>query len=145
MGDLINTKFAVSEVPLHVGPLIDQHLSASLHELLPQSLNTQFVLGVYAEETLIGGLTASTSYGWMLIKSLWTAEAYRGRGVGNALMRQAEEKARSLACHSAWLDTSNPVAKALYLKLGYEVFGELSNAGQSNLSEHFRWFMKKSM
>lgn len=143
MENSLNTDFTISELPLHLGSVIDRQLSASLQEVLPQALNSHFVLGVYEENMLVGGLTASTSYGWVLIKTLWTEEVHRGRGIGKALMRQAEEKAKVLNCHSAWLDTSNPASKAFYLKLGYEVFGELSNAEQFDLSEHCRWFMKK--
>ncbi len=98
-----------------------------------------------AQNSLIGGLTASTSYGWILIKTLWVDEAQRNQGVGRLLMEEAEAKGIGLGCHSAWLDTSNPDAKTFYETLGYEVFGELSNDAEQFPESHRRWFLKKSL
>jgi GNAT superfamily N-acetyltransferase len=70
-----------------------------------------------------GGLVGSTSYGWLLVKTLWVAEELRGQGFGARLMTQAETIARSHGCHGAWLDTSSTRAERFYIRLGYARFG----------------------
>lgn len=46
-------------------------------------------------ETLMGGVFGDLIWVWLHIDSLWVDEAYRGRGVGVALMRHAEEMDRA--------------------------------------------------
>ncbi|MEL6951008.1 MAG: GNAT family N-acetyltransferase [Pseudomonadota bacterium] len=125
---------------------LEKALLESLRSELPQSTNTSFVLSLKDPAgTIVGGLTANTSYGWLLIKVLWVEEAYRGLGFGRQLMEAAEQRARDADCHNAWLDTSHPEAMRFYLSLGYEVFGELSNTADQVPQGHARWFLRKSL
>ncbi|WP_420862473.1 GNAT family N-acetyltransferase [Algirhabdus cladophorae] len=125
---------------------LEAHLLADLAQINVQSHNESIVLerrdpaGV-----LIAGLTADTSYGWVLIKIIWVAQHYRGQGLGRDLMRSAEEHARALGCHAAWLETSNPAAPAFYQSLGYSEFGLLENAPDQTPEDHKRWFMRKTL
>lgn len=136
----------ISEETIDITHLLEKELLESLRSSLPQAENASFTLA--AKDSLgklVGGLVASTSYGWLLIKSLWVDEAYQNQGLGRRLMAQAEQKAQAIGCHGAWLDTSSPDAMQFYKKLGYESFGQLSNvAGQQPVS-HNRWFMKKAL
>lgn len=126
--------------------IIESQLLRSLQEALKQSRNEQFVLKASsATDEMIGGLTASTSYGWLLIKTLWVHDDYRKQGIGQQLMAEAEIRGRTLECHSAWLDTSNPASHAFYERLGYVEFGRLQNSPTQFPGEHQRWFMKKSL
>ena len=93
----------------------------------------------------MAGLTASTSYGWLLIKTLWVHEDQRGTGLGRQLVEAAEKKAQDLGCANAWLDTSNPAAHGFYRALGYEAFGVLENDQYTTPTGHRRWFMKKRL
>lgn len=137
---------SLSEGDASAGQNIETELLRSLREDLLQAENTSFVLSARdAEGRLIGGLVASTSYGWLLVKELWVDKAHRGRSLGRSLMARAEEKARSIGCHGAWLDTSNPDARAFYARLGYEAFGYLANAAGQHPETHRRWFMKKAL
>ena len=138
--------FAIGEDRLEVAAILESELLESLRDRLPQSLNTGFVLSAKnTSRAIIGGITASTSYSWLLIKLLWVDEDYRHLGIGQSLMKQCEAKGVELGCHSAWLDTSNPDAKSFYLELGYETFGELANSEQQDPPDHHRWFMKKEL
>ena len=131
---------------LDIGLKIEAELLRSLRKDLPQADNTSFVLTAKnPQDELVGGLIASASYGWLLVKSIWVSEAYRNRSLGRALLERAEEKAKRAGCHGAWLDTSNPAARKFYSKFGYEVFGELSNAKGQYPANHRRWFMKKAL
>lgn len=136
----------IAEDDPKVAGTIETELLRSLRATLPQSDNQGFVLSAKSERgELVGGLTASTSYGWLLVKNLWVAETQRGKGLGRALMAKAETKARDLGCHGAWLDTSSPDARRFYERLGYETFGQLSNATGQTPETHRRWFMKKAL
>lgn len=126
--------------------LIEAELLKSLRAGAPQAMNAGFVLAARdAGYTLQGGLTAATSYGWLLIKTLWVRAECRRRGVGRSLMREAEERGRALGCHGAWLDTSSAAAMRFYETLGYEPFGVLTNAGDQHPHPHSRWFMKRAL
>ncbi len=122
---------------------LEVNLLKALHKIQTQSDNNSYTLVAEDKNNLIGGVVASTSYGWLLVKILWVEEAYQGNGLGTSLMHQVETKAKEDGCHGAWLDTSNPKAMAFYTRLGYEVFGKLSNGDQHYPQNHNRWFMKK--
>jgi len=125
---------------------IEAQLLNALRSALPQGHNTSFVMSAEDQDgVVVGGLVASTSYGWLLTKCLWVAQDRRGEGVGHSLMAGAEQKARELGCHGAWLDTSSPEAMNFYLKLGYLAFGQLTNSDGQQPPFHRRWFMSKSL
>ena len=79
------------------------------------------------QRKLIGGLFGDLVWDWLHIESLWVDEAYRGRGVGGALMRRAEEMARTQGIVNIHLETTSFQALPFYQKLGYELFAELPN------------------
>ena len=124
--------------------IIEASLLQMLRATLPQSDNAALTLVCRNDDgDLIGGLSGSTSYGWLLVKVLWVAEKQRGRGVGSRLLAEAERRAQENGCHAAWLDTSNPDAVPFYRARGYVPFGELSNATGGFPPTHRRVFLKK--
>ncbi|MCG8441410.1 MAG: GNAT family N-acetyltransferase [Caulobacterales bacterium] len=125
---------------------IEAELLAALRRRRPQAVNERIVLtALRGEGELVGGLEASTSYGWLLIKTLWVAPQARRAGLGRSLVMRAEEKACALGCHGAWLDTSSEAAKAFYVALGYMAFAALENGRDQHPAGHQRWFMKKAL
>jgi len=137
---------AITDNDTNGAATIEAALMRSLHEMLPQAENSSFVLSAKSSDGgLVGGLTASTSYGWLLVKTLWVAEINRHQGLGRSLMNAAETKALDIGCHSAWLDTSSPDAMQFYRQLGYQTFGRLSNTTSQHPETHQRWFMKKQL
>lgn len=131
---------------LHVSKEIEENLLASIAELNAQSTNSTIVLAKRdTAGKLVAGVSGSTSYGWLLVKLLWVHKELRGTGIGKQLMLEAEEHAKAVGCHGAWLDTSNRKARAFYHHLGYSDFGLLSNAPDNEPTGHCRWFMKKSL
>ncbi|WP_422378197.1 GNAT family N-acetyltransferase [Roseibium sp.] len=125
---------------------IERHLLAALARSNTQSRNEPFVLSVTLPDgDMVAGLTAVTSYGWLLIKTLWVKDSLRGKGFGRQLVTAAETRGLEFGCSNAWLDTSNPAAHAFYLKLGYSDFGVLENDADTFPPEHRRWFMKKRL
>ena len=125
---------------------IEENLLAALADLNTQSTNSTIVLSARnAAGEIVGGVSGSTSYGWFLVKLLWVSQELRGNGIGKNLMMEAEVHAKTLGCHSAWLDTSNPNAREFYLSLGYSDFGNLSNGPHKEPIGHCRWFMQKDL
>ena len=126
--------------------VLEKHLTTALGSINPQGTNICFTHEARDwEETLIGGVVAACSYGWMNIKILWVAEDFRGRGIGRDLMQHAHRRAETLGCHSVWLDTSNRAAKEFYETLGYHEFGLLANQESEFPPAHRRWFMKRKL
>ena len=108
-----------------------------------QGRNETITLSVNATDgRLVAGLVGSTSYGWLLIKMLWVADELRRQGYGRAHVLNAFNHAKSLGCHSAWLDTSNRDAMQFYRALEFTVFGIIENSGPQEPAGHQRWFLK---
>jgi len=89
----------------------------------------------------LGGLWGYTSYGWLYVQLLAVDEAVRGQGAGRELLLRAEAEACSRGCHGAWLDTHEFQARGFYERLGYEVFGELTDYPPG----FARFFLRKTL
>jgi len=93
-------------------------------------------------ETVLGGLTACTAYGWLSIDLLYLPEDLRKQGLGKRLLQAAESEAIVRSCHSARLDTHEfQGARGFYEKNGYETYGEIADYPTG----YPRYFMKKSL
>lgn len=92
-----------------------------------------------ADENLVGGLIGSTYWQWLYIDVFWIHESYRGGGYGISLLSTAEQEAVKRGCQYAYLDTFSFQAPELYQKLGYVIFGELSDFPLG----HSRFFLRK--
>ena len=142
----MDTGIQILTVDTGIAHLIEQKLLETLRKDLQQSNNDHFVLAAKSDSgELFGGICASTSYGWLLIKTLWVDDKQQRQGLGRRLMSKAEKRGLALGCHSAWLDTSNPVALQFYQAIGYVVFGQLENDSTQYPQSHRRWFMRKKL
>jgi len=136
----------ISVVENEAASIVEKKLLEDLHSSSQQSKNASFNLLVKSDSgVFIGGLSAHTSYGWLLIKTLFVEKSMRRRGTATALVKDAHARALNIGCHAAWLDTSNPRAKAFYETLGYIEFGCLENKPQHFPASHKRWFLQKSL
>lgn len=88
-----------------------------------------------------GGLTARYGYQWMFIELLIVPKEARGQDLGTQLMQQAEQVARDSGLVGIWLDTFAFQARGFYEKLGYTVFGEITDYPQS----YSRYFLEKRL
>ena len=80
--------FEIHTAPGGAAAEIESRLLESLHAQQPQAHNSTFSLQADdCDQRIIGGLTAATSYGWLLIKTLWVHPDQRGSGVGRALVQ----------------------------------------------------------
>lgn len=105
---------------------------------VPQEVH-RFALLLHEGERLAAGLIGVLSWQWLFVAALWVDDAWRGQGVGTALLARAEAHATAAGCHSAWLDTFQ--AHDFYAALGYREFGALEDypPGQT------RYFMRKRL
>lgn len=78
-----------------------------------------------SDARVVGGCFGETAWEWLYIKTLWVADAFRGKGYGRRLLEAAEEEGRRRGCREAYLDTFEFQAKSFYEGLGYSVFGVL--------------------
>ena len=96
---------------------------------------------VFARDTegrIEGGADGHVMWRRLFIKTLWIAEARRGRGLGRELMRSVEDEARQRGCRSIWLTALGEPAAGFYRRLDYVEIGVLVDyvGGQSLFTLH---------
>lgn len=90
---------------------------------------------------VIGGLYGKISYRWLLIDLVSVPESMRGQGIGERLMRRAEDVAKEKHCVGIWLETFSFQAPEFYQKLGYSEFGRLVDYPPG----HARFYFQKRL
>jgi len=74
-----------------------------------------------------GGLLGETYWGWLHVGTLWVEEGLRGQGYGTKLLAMAEAEALRRGCKASYLDALDFRALPFYERLGYSVWGTLSD------------------
>lgn len=92
-----------------------------------------------ADGRTLGGLVASTYWGWLHIDLLWVDDGLHGAGWGSRLLAAGEEAARARGCRAAVLSTLSFQAPAFYRAHGYVVAGEIPDLPPG----HRRLYMTK--
>jgi GNAT superfamily N-acetyltransferase len=93
------------------------------------------------ESAVIGGVLGEAYWGWINFTSVWVHSEHRRKGVASKMLEQAEVEAARLGYTQAYLDTFSFQCPDLYLRLGYEVFGQLDNFP----ADGKRLFMRKKL
>ena len=102
----------------------DQHAAEFGNPVIP-TLRLGFV--ALDGEAFIGcasGL-ANDSYRWFYLTDLFVEKAYRGQGLGAALLRKLEQKAAANGAEHIWTWTAAYEAPNFYKKQGYTIFCEM--------------------
>lgn len=100
-----------------------------------------FAVMAYTGDRLAGGAIGSFYWGWLHIELLWTEEDFRGHGLGRAIMREAEAKAREMGLTGIYLWTQSWQAAGFYAKLGYEQFTEFKDFPPGHSRLGFRKYL----
>ena len=72
-------------------------------------------------EKIIGGVTGTTVWDWLIVDHLWVDAEVRARGLGSALLERAEQWGISVGCLHARLNTFEFEAREFYEAHGYQV------------------------
>ena len=91
-----------------------------------------------ADDTIIAGIAGWTWGGCGEIRSLWVAEALRGQGFGQRLLRLAEQEAARRGCGVIVLGTHSFQAPGFYQKQGYEVIGIVQGYPRGHQNYYFQ-------
>jgi GNAT superfamily N-acetyltransferase len=140
----VTAELRISFEPHNDGPkkfvidgVVNHNIAATGHgEYYP----VQYYLRGEGDEVL-GGLLGNIWGTWMHVHILWVAQVARGKGHASKMMQAAEEYALRRGCTGVHLETFSFQARPIYEKLGYTVFGELSDYPAG----HSEFFMKKSL
>jgi len=74
---------------------------------------------------VVGGLFAQTQLSWLRISIMSVHPDHRARGIGAALLAEAESQAVLHGCTHSYVDTMDYQAPAFYQAQGYRIAGEL--------------------
>ncbi len=75
----------------------------------------------------IGGINGVIHWRWLYIGQFYLEPEWRGKGIGRALLAEAEKLARENNCVGIYLDTFDAGALEFYRKCGFEVAGWIEN------------------
>ena len=120
-----------------LGPLVQYNKSKV--ESTDRQLSTVVIRN--SDKQIVGGIWASTDYGWLFTELVVVPENLRNQGIGSKMLSMVEQEAVARGCHGAWLDTFEFQARTFYEKRGYELFGELADYPTG----YTRYFMKKAL
>jgi len=81
--------------------------------------STPFAFVVRIDDVIRAGLIGTIFYQAVLIDTLWVDAELRKQGAGRALLRKAEEFAKSKGCTTSFLNTLSPSNISFYEKSGY--------------------------
>jgi len=125
---------ALEQEPAAFSESADEHrqtpVEAAAEHLRPNS-NGDFVLGAFCDGELVG-MTGFFRYPQAKLRhrgrvwGVYLRENYRGKGIGRALMLALLERARAcpgIVQVTLTVACGQEAARALYLSLGFEVFG----------------------
>lgn len=93
-----------------------------------------------ADGQILGGIVGEICWNWLEIHYLFVDEPFRKSGYGTKLLNEAEKIAIDKQCEFVKLDTLSFQALDFYIKQGYEVYGQIENAGR-----HTHYYMKKDI
>ena len=100
-----------------------------------------FVAARDLSSMVIGGVVGEAYWGWVCFTTVWVHPDHRRMGLASRMLKAAEAEAARKGCTQAYLDTFSFQHPGLYLRSGYEIFGQLDDfpAGSKRL------FMRKTI
>jgi GNAT superfamily N-acetyltransferase len=79
------------------------------------------------DDRVVGGLFAETQLAWLRISIMSVDPERRSKGIGAALLAEAERQAIARGCRHAYVDTMAYQAPRFYLAHGFTVVGEIAD------------------
>jgi GNAT superfamily N-acetyltransferase len=100
------------------------------------------VLLATTDEHVVGGLLAETQLAWLRISLMAVNPAWRSRGIGGALLAEAERQALARGCRHAYADTMEYQAPRFYLAHGFAIAGEVPDGDSHG---HRKLYLSKQL
>ena len=94
-----------------------------LHQ--PEHSSKPLILLTHANDNVVGGLMAETQLSWLRISIMSVHPEWRSKGIGAALLAEAEQLAIARDCKHAYVDTMDYQAPQFYLSHGFEIVGQI--------------------
>ena len=91
----------------------------------PEHASQSLILLSHANDDVIGGLMAETQLSWLRISIMSVHPEWRSKGIGAALLAEAEQLAIARGCKHAYVDAMEYQAPQFYLSRGFEIVGQL--------------------
>jgi GNAT superfamily N-acetyltransferase len=104
-----------------VNPVFMEQLQQPEHQLQP------LVLLATAGAQVVGGLFAGTQLAWLRISIMAVHPEWRSRGIGAALLAEAERQSLARGCQYAYVDTMDYQAPRFYLAHGFQTVGRIAD------------------
>jgi GNAT superfamily N-acetyltransferase len=125
--------------PAEMRDLLGSGISAANEAALGPSGRQMLAILIRDKGEVIGGLLGRTAYKRLFVELLFVPERLRGQGMGERILRQAEDEAKQRGCLGVWLETFSADAHRFYLRQGYKTFGEIPDYPPGNT----RFFLSK--
>lgn len=128
----LKTNEIVEEGTANDARFIDDNIVAFNEQQLPHTNKQPFYdidkVIKDSEGNVIAGIT-TTVFQWneLHIHGMWTNEEFSGENLQSKLINNIEKELKDYGGHVIWLETYLSEAKDLYVKNGYEVYGELDD------------------
>ena len=106
----------------------------------PEQQARSLVLLATVDARVVGGLFAETQLAWLRISIMSVDPERRSKGIGAALLAEAERQAIARGCRHAYVDTMDYQAPRFYLAHGFTVVGEI---GDWDSHGHSKLFLSK--
>jgi len=92
------------------------------------------------EDQVLAGISGIVWGGYCELQAMWVDESLRGRGLGRALMAEAEAEARRRGCTVIVSNGYDLLTEGFHERLGYETAGVIEDCPTGSAA---RWFHKK--
>ena len=116
-------------------------LDANVKSTGDGTFGSVFITARDSSSTVVGGVIGEAYWGWVNFTTVWVDPAHRRRGLASRMLIAAEAEAVRMGYTQAYLDTFSFQCPNLYLRSGYEVFGQLEGFPEGCT----RFFMRKAL
>ena len=118
---------------------LEERVAAAANAAFGSDDYQEFGIFVRDGAQVLAGISGIVWGGYCELQAMWVDESLRGRGLGRALMAEAEAEARRRGCALVVFQAYDLLARGLYERLGYETAGVIEGCPAGSAA---RWFCK---
>ncbi|WP_342478589.1 GNAT family N-acetyltransferase [Paenibacillus sp. FSL H7-0350] len=119
-----------------ISRLLEEH-SRRMDSSIPPYQREVISLAAYENGIFVGGITGDLVWNILNVHLLAVDPAYRGHGLGKALLEELEHRASWRGCKVSELTTMSWQAPHFYQKQGYEIFGEIKDCPSEGQTKYY--------